>query len=70
MKSNHHMEDMEAEWSKLASEAEKEGRDVATASNLPRVNKAIMAQAAIMVEHKNHIRKELTAHTVASNSPV
>lgn len=70
MKSLHHMEDLEAVWGKLAKEAEEEARDVATVDNLPRINKAIMEHAKIVVEHKSHIRKELTAHTVASNSPM
>ena len=58
MKSLHKLDDIDVCWAKLAAEAEQGARDVATADNIARVNKAIVGQISALLDLRKHINHE------------
>ena len=62
-------EDMDELWQKLGKKAVEDGTRVVTADNIGKVNDALDAQAAKLIELREMVKKELGIYTVAGVSP-
>ena len=71
MNSSHLLNDVDVVWSKLVKEAEDSGGKVSTCtgnSNADSDNAAVLRQAALLVDLKQHVKHKLQMQTVASKS--
>ena len=62
-------EDLDELWQKLGKKAVEDGTRVVTADNIGKVNDALDAQAAKLIELRKMVKKELGMYTVAGVSP-
>ena len=62
-------EDMDELWQKLGKKAVEDGTRVVTADNIGKVNDALDAQAAKLIELREMVKKELGMYAVAGVSP-
>ena len=71
MKSSHMLNDVDGVWSKLVKEAEDSGGKVFTCTgngNGHFVNAAVLKQAGLLVDLKQHVKHKMRMQTVACKS--
>ena len=62
--------DIDELWQKLGKKAVEDGARVVTADNMGKVNDALDAQAAKLIELRKFVKKELGMYAVAGVSPL